>query len=117
MLIFVCNVVFWIIFVYGFLSLAQDIFNEITYKNVKRDESIFLLIKNLYGNLDSYIYELNLLKRCLGNRVVSIVDLNENDDLDYVDNILKKEKINWEIFNIKDGKKLILNHFEEIEKS
>lgn len=115
MLIFICNVIFWVLFVYGFLSLAQDIFNEVTYKKINHDMKIFVLTKNLYGKLDEFINEFNLLKKCMVNKNVSLINLSENDDFDYIDNKLKKEEINWKFLNFKDGKKLILNQFQKIE--
>lgn len=115
MLIFICNVIFWVIFVYGFLSLAQDILNEFTYHKINHDMKIFIITKNLGNKLEEFINEFNFLKRNTVNRNVTLIDLTESDNLDYIDEKLKRDEINWKLLDADKGKNLIINQFENVK--
>lgn len=111
---FVCNVIFWVIFVYGFLSLAQDILNEFTYYKINHDMKIFIVTRNLGNKLDEFINEFNFLKKSTTNKNVTLVDLTDSDNLEYIDQKLKREEINWKLVDSANGKNLIINQFENI---
>ena len=112
MLIFVCNVIFWVIFVYGFLSLAQDILNEFTYHKINHDMKIFIITKNLGDKLDEFIIEFNLLKKSTVNKNVTLIDLTNKDNLEYINQKLEREEINWKLLDANNGKDLIINQLE-----
>ena len=112
MLIFIFDVIFWVIFVYGFLSLAQDIFYEITYHKVNHDMKIFIFAKNLENRLDEFIEQFRNLKKGTVNKNVTLIDLTKTDNFDLIDKKLKSEEINWKFINSVEGENLIMNQFK-----
>ena len=110
---FVLEVIFWIIFIYGFFSLAQDILNEITYKKINHNMKIVILTKELENNLESFINEFDILKKYTINKNVTLINLTESDDFNYISRELEKEKINWRFFDIIEGKKIIEKYMEK----
>ena len=110
---FVLEVIFWIIFIYGFFSLAQDILNEITYKKINHNMKIVILTKVLENNLESFINEFDILKKYTINKNVTLINLTESDDFNYISRELEKEKINWRFFDIIEGKKIIEKYMEK----
>lgn len=109
---FICNVIFWVIFVYGFLSLAQDIFYEITYHKVNHDMKIFVIVKNLEDKLDEFIEQFRNLKKSTINKNVTLIDLTKTDNFDLIDNRLKSEEINWKFIDSIEGENSIVNQFK-----
>ena len=110
---FVLEVIFWIIFIYGFFSLAQDILNEITYKKINHNMKIVILTKELENNLESFINEFDILKKYTINKNVTLINWTESDDFNYISRELEKEKINWRFFDIIEGKKIIEKYMEK----
>ena len=113
MLIFIFDIIFWVIFVYGFLSLAQDIFYEITDHKINHDMKIFIIAKNLENRLDEFIEQFRILKRGVINKNVTLIDLTKTDNFDLIDKKLKSEEINWKFMNSLEGENLIMNQFNK----
>lgn len=113
MLMFVLEVIFWVVFIYGFFSLSQDILNEFTYKKINHDMKIFILTKNLQKNLDEFINEFDLLKKYTVNKNVSVVNLTDDDNFYYISRELEKNDINWNFLDYENGKKLICSYFNK----
>jgi hypothetical protein len=112
-MIFVLQVIGWVIFLYGFFSLSQDILNEITYKKISHDMKIIVLAKSLEDNLENFSMELSNLKRCNSYKQILLIDLNEEDDkFDRIIKKLENDEVNVELFNKEQGKKIIDEYFQ-----
>ena len=111
MLMIVLEVIFWVVFIYGFLSLAQDIINEITYAKINHDMKIIVFARNIEEKIDDYINEFCFLKKGTNNKSVTVIDFTESEDIDVINKKLKNEEINWKFLNLKQGKEFIENHF------
>lgn len=104
---FVLQVIFYVIFVYGLLSLVQDIGNEITYKKISCDMKIVLFAKKLEKNIDKFIIELYNIKRLNSYKQVIVVDLEKNDDISKIRERINSNGINVEILGFKEGENYI----------
>ena len=110
---FVLQLFFWVLFIYGILSLIQDVLNEFTYKKLNHNMKIIILAKNLEENLNQFVVEFANIKRLNNYKKVTIIDLEENDDLDLISRMLESNEINFEVISKKEGKEKIDNYFEK----
>lgn len=109
---FIFEVIAWVLFIYGFLSLSQDIINEITYKKINHNMKIIVLAKELENNLDSFSSELANLKRRNSYKNILVVDLEENDNIGKILKKFDSEEVNVKVVNKDEGKEYIDNYFE-----
>ena len=87
---FVLQVFFWVLFIYGFLSLVQDIFNEFTYKKINHDMKIVIFASKLEEKLENYN---ELRSRYIPLFVQAGADLNQPSVLGSANQILKEMKL------------------------
>jgi len=104
---FVLQVLATVIFVYGLLSLVQDILNEITYKKVFHKMKIVVFAKNLEENIEQFIIELWNMKKVNPFKQIVVIDLEENDDIEAVRTRFYNSEVNVEILGKEDGKKFL----------
>ncbi len=109
---FVLEVIFWVIFIYGFFSLAQDVLNEFTYHKINHNMKIVIFAKELEKNLDSFINEFEVFKRYTINKNVTLINLTDEDDFNYINRELERENINWKFLDSVEGKKLLDNYMK-----
>lgn len=109
---FILQVIGWIVFIYGFLSLAQDIINEFTYKKIKHNMKIIVLVKSLENDLEYFCTELSNLKKCNSYKQVVVVDLDENDNLEKIIKKFDENEVNVKILNKEQGQKILGNYFQ-----
>ena len=81
---FLLQVIFWVIFVYGFLSLMQDIYNEFTYKKVSHNMKIVVFAKSLEKDIEQFIIELYNMKKANAYKQIVVIDLQKDDDIDKI---------------------------------
>ena len=110
---FILQVIFIVVFVYGILSLFQDIINEITYKKVSHNMKIVVFAKNLEENIEQFIIELYNIKKINSYKQIIVVDLNKNDNIDNIKERLFNSEVNVEILRFEDGKKYISNLLQD----
>ena len=106
---FVLQVIGIVIFVYGLLSLIQDITNEITYKRISHNMKIVMFAKGLEENLEQFMIELYQMKKVNAYRQLVIVDLEEEDDISKIKTRLFNNEINAQVYNRENGKGYIKN--------
>ncbi|MCI8309775.1 MAG: hypothetical protein HFJ45_06295 [Clostridia bacterium] len=109
---FILQVIGWIIFIYGFLSLSRDIINEITYKKISHNMKVIVLVKSLEENLENFSSELANLKRCNAYKQILVIDLNENDNFDIITQKFEQDEVNVKLLNREQGKKIVHNYFQ-----
>ncbi len=109
---FVLQVFFWVLFIYGFLSLVQDIFNEFTYKKINHDMKIVIFASKLEEKLENYILELESIKRNNFGKQIILIDLDENDNIDMIYNKLENREVNVKLFSKEEGEKYISECFQ-----
>lgn len=106
---FVLQVIGIVIFVYGLLSLIQDITNEITYKRISHNMKIVMFAKGLEKNLEQFMIELYQMKKVNAYRQLVIIDLEEEDDISKIKTRLFNNEINAQVYNKENGKGYIKN--------
>lgn len=109
---FILEVMFWVVFIYGFFSLAQDILNEFTYHKINHNMKIIILTKELEKNIEDFINEFDILKKYTVNKNVTLINLTEEDNFNNINKELEKEKISWKFYDSKVGKEVIKNYIE-----
>ena len=110
---FVLQVVFCVVFVYGILSLVQDISNEITYKRVSHDMKIVVFAKELEKNIERFIVELYNMKKMNCYKQIVVVDLEEEDDIDKIRTRFWNSEVNVDILSKDDGKKYVQDFLQD----
>ena len=106
---FVLQVLGVVVFIYGLLSLIQDILNEFTYKKVFHKMKIVVFAKDLESNIEQFIIEFWNMKKVNPFKQIVVVDLNENDDIDNIRTRLYNNEVNIEILSKKEGKEYVDN--------
>lgn len=104
---FVLQVICYVIFVYGLLSLIQDIFNEVTYKKINHNMKIVIFAKELEENVDQFIIELYNMKRINPYKQIVVVDLEENDNINKIQERFQNNGVDIEVLNKEEGKRYI----------
>ena len=102
---FVLQVMVAVIFVYGILSLIQDIFNEITYKKVSHNMKIVVFAKELEKNIEQFLVELYNVKKSSSYKQIVVVDLDKNDDIDKIKTRFINSEVNVDILSCDEGKR------------
>lgn len=108
---FVLQVIGWILFLYGFFSLIQDIEQEIAVKKLNHNLKIVVLAKNLENNLEDFSKELIDIRRKNGYKNITLIDM-ESNDVHKIENKLEEDEINMKVLNKEDGEKYIDRLFE-----
>lgn len=88
----------WVIFCYGALSLTRDILDEYTYKKINNNMKIYITLENIEQNLEYFIREISSIKRRNKLKNISIINLDIKKEEDI---ILKKieEELNVKIID------------------
>jgi len=89
----VLQIIFWVLFIYGFLSLIQDVANEITYKKIEHNMKIVLFANDLEKNIESFIKELYNLKNDCNYKQIVVIDLNNEDNFEKIEKRFYNEEI------------------------
>ncbi len=106
---FVLQVIICVIFVYGILSLIQDIINEITYKKVFHKMKLVVFAKELEEKIDEFVIEFYNLKKINSYKQIIVIDLNKNDDIEKIKTRLSNSEISVDVLNYEEGKEYTLN--------
>lgn len=109
---FVLQVIGWVIFIYGFLSLAQDIIEEISFSKINHNMKIIVLAKNLESDLENFTKELLNLRRKNGYKNITLIDMEESDNIHNIINELEQNEINMKVLNKLDGEMYLRDFFE-----
>ena len=104
---FVLQVIFYVIFVYGILSLIQDVSNEFTYKKISHNMKIVVFANDLEKNIERFIIELYNIKKINSYKRVIVIDLNKNDDISKIRDRINSNGINVEILSFQEGEEYV----------
>ncbi len=109
---FLFQVIGWILIIYGLLSLVQDIIFEFSSKKINHNMKIVVLAKNLEDDLENFSRELGDIKRRNGYKNITLIDMEENDDIHNVINTLEENEINMRVLTKKEGEEYIGEFFK-----
>ena len=109
---FLLQVIGWIIFIYGFFSLVQDIILEATCRKLNHNIKIIVLAKDLENNFENFSRELANIKRKNGYRNITLIDMENSDDVHNIATKLEENEINLNVLNREEGKEYIYNFFK-----
>lgn len=74
----IIQIVFWVIFMYGLLSLIQDIVTEFTYKKYNKHIKVYVCVDDLKNQIENIEREISRVKWQFKNIGISIVDMDES---------------------------------------
>ena len=109
---FLIQVIGWVLILYGFLSLIQDIVFEISFKRINHNMKIIVLAKNLQDNIEDFSRELLDIKRRNGYKNITLIDLEERDDIHKIIDTLEENEINMKVLAGKEGEEYIGEFFK-----
>ncbi|MBR2290601.1 MAG: hypothetical protein IJ867_08570 [Clostridia bacterium] len=112
MTVFLLQVIGCVIFVYGILSLVQDVADEVTYKRICHDMKIVVFARNLEKNVEQFMVELFRLKRVNCYKQIVVVDLAEDDDIDRIKTKFCNNEVNVEVVGYEEGKDYVKSLYE-----
>lgn len=114
---FVLQVICVVIFVYGLLSLVQDIANEITYQKISHNMKIVVFAKELEKNIEQFIIELYQMKKVNSYKQIVVVDLEKEDDIEKIKTRFYNNEVNVDVLDYQNGKEYIQNLLQNDDKS
>jgi hypothetical protein len=109
---FVLEVIFWILVIYGFLSLVQDIFYEVTYKIINHDLKIYVMVKNVGKNMAGFLTKIKKLKMENLYQQIIVIDLDSDVEIEKFENRLKEEGVDVALINKVKAKKFMDDSFQ-----
>lgn len=98
-------IVIWCFFIYGILSLLQDVFRTNTYKKIEENVKLIMTVKDVENGIENYVRELSCGRNFFNNLVV--IDLDSNDETLKILRELEKENYNMKILTKEEGKKYL----------
>lgn len=98
-------VMVWCFFVYGIMSLLQDIYRNSTYKKIEENVKLIMTVKNVENGIENYVRELSCGRNFFNNLV--IIDLDSCDETLGILKELEKENINMKILTKQEGKEYL----------
>ena len=98
-------IVIWCFFVYGIMSLLQDISRSSTYKRIEKNVKLIMTVKDVENGIENYVRELSCGRNFFNNLV--IIDLDSNDETLRILKELENENLNMKILTKDEGKKYL----------
>ena len=102
-------IIVWCFFIYGIMSLLQDITRNSTYKKIEENVKLIMTVKDVEDGIENYVRELSCGRNFYNNLV--IIDLDSNDETLKILKELEKENMNMKILTKEEGKR----YLKEIE--
>ena len=100
-------VIIWCFFVYGIMSLLQDIHRSSSYKKIEENVKLIMTVKDVENGIENYVRELSCGRNFYNNLVV--IDMDSNDETLRILKTLEKENLNMKILTKDEGKKYLEN--------
>lgn len=94
--------VVWCFFIYGLISLVQDLIKTSTYRKIEENIKLIMTVKNVDNGIENYIREISLGRNFFNNLVV--IDMDSNDETMVILKELEEENFNMKILDKKGGK-------------
>lgn len=98
-------IVIWCFFIYGMLSLVQDISRNSTYKKIEQNIKLIMTVKDVENGIENYVRELSFGRNFFNNLVV--IDLDSNDETLRILKEIEKENVNIKILTKEEGKRYL----------
>ena len=92
----------WCFFVYGIMSLLQDIHKNRTYKKIEENVKLIMTVKDVENGIENYVRELSCGRNFFNNLVV--IDLDSKDETLKILRVLEDENMNIKILSKEEGK-------------
>ena len=89
----IIQVIYWVIFMYGLLSLIQDIATEFTYKKYNKNIKVFVCVNDFKNEIENFEKEISKVKWQFKNIGINIVNFDENLSDEEVENFFEESSI------------------------
>ena len=74
----IIQIFFWVLFMYGLLSLIQDIITEFTYKKYNKHIKVYVCVDDFENQIENIERELSRVKWQFKNIGINIVNFDES---------------------------------------
>lgn len=91
----IMQIVFWVLFMYGFLSLIQDIVTEFTYKKYNKHIKVYVCVDDFENQIENFERELSRVKWQFKNIGINIVNMDKNFSNDEIKDVFKDTRIGF----------------------
>ena len=98
-------IIIWCFFVYGIMSLLQDIYISCTYKKIEGNIKLVMTVKDVENGIENYVREISCGRNFFNSLV--IIDMDSNDETLRILRELEKENVNMKILTKEEGKKYL----------
>ena len=98
-------IVIWCFFIYGIMSLIQDIYRSNTYKKIEENVKLVMTVKNVENGIENYVRELSCGRHFYNNLVV--IDMDSEDETLKILKQMEKENVNMKILTKTEGKEYL----------
>lgn len=88
------QIVFWVIFMYGLLSLIQDIATEFTYERFNKNIKVFICIKDFENEFENFEREISRVKCQFKNISINVVNYDESVSCEVLRNFFEGDRVN-----------------------
>ena len=105
MVVFMLEILFWSLCIYGMLSLTKDIIDANTYNKISHNIKLIITVKDVEDGIENYIRELNFGKNFYNN--LAVIDLDSKDRTKDILQELQKDCLNIKILSKDEGKKYV----------
>lgn len=97
--------VVWCFFIYGLITLIQDLIRTSTYRKIEENIKLIMTVKNVDNGIENYIREISLGRNFFNNLVV--IDMDSDDDTMTILKEMEEENINMKILDKSKGKEYL----------
>lgn len=74
----IIQIIFWVLFMYGFFSFIQDIVTEFTYKKYNKHIKVYVCVDDFENQIENIERELSRVKWQFKNIGINIVNFDES---------------------------------------
>lgn len=89
----IIQIIYWVLFMYGILSLIQDIVTEFTYKRYNKNFRVYICINDFENEFENFEREISKIKWQFKNININVVNMDEGVRESELNNFFVDESI------------------------
>lgn len=89
----IIQIIYWVLFMYGILSLIQDIVTEFTYKRYNKNFRVYICITDFENEFENFEREISKIKWQFKNININVVNMDEGVRESELNNFFGDESI------------------------
>lgn len=89
----VIQIIYWVLFMYGILSLIQDVVTEFTYKRYNKNFRVFICINDFENEFENFEREISRIKWQFKNVSINVVNMDDGVSEAEISNFFEDDSI------------------------